>query len=80
MVIFSADVLLETAMLKLLEAVSAGLLASVTCTVNVFAPAAVGVPLMSPDDAFSASPTGKVPDVTDQWYGAAPPVAASPCE
>lgn len=66
MVIFSDDVLLETAMLKLFEAVSAGLLESVACTVNVRVPAVVGVPLMAPADAFSASPAGNVPDVTDQ--------------
>ena len=53
-------------MLKLFEAVSAGLLESVACTVNVRVPAVVGVPLMAPADAFSASPAGNVPDVTDQ--------------
>src|SRR5580658_751355 len=43
--------------------------ASVTVTVKVLAPVAVGVPLMEPEPVFNASPTGKAPDEMDQVYG-----------
>ena len=36
-------------------------LESVTCTVKFGIPAAVGVPLITPVDPFSASPAGKLP-------------------
>lgn len=36
-----------------------------------------GVPLMTPVEAFSDSPAGKVPVVSDQVYGVVPPEAAS---
>ena len=55
--------------------------ALVACTVKVdvvpAAPAGDGVPLITPVDAFSASPPGSAPDTTDQLYGPLPPVAAS---
>jgi hypothetical protein len=47
---------------------------SATWTVNVAAPAVVGVPLITPPEV-SAKPAGNVPDVTDQVYGGVPPVA-----
>jgi hypothetical protein len=39
--------------------------------------AAVGVPLITPVEAFRVSPAGRLPAVTDQLYGVVPPVAAS---
>ena len=57
------------------DAVCAGLLESVTSTVNEEFPAADGVPEMAPV-AASVKPTGSVPDSTLQVYGAVPPVAA----
>src|SRR6202453_1953180 len=59
-------------------AVIAGLLESVTCTVKADLPAAVGVPEITPVEAFSDSPAGSdpAPGTTDQLYGAVPPVAA----
>jgi|ERR1017187_434813 hypothetical protein len=54
-------------------------LLSVTCTVKVDEPAAVGVPLSVPP-VESVSPAGGDPEVTDQVYGATPPEAASCCE
>jgi hypothetical protein len=49
---------------------------SFTCTVNVGAPAAVGVPLMTPA-ADKVSPAGNVPEATDHVYPPVPPVAVS---
>jgi hypothetical protein len=46
--------------------------------VNVnFAPlvGAVGVPVMTPVEAFNESPLGKAPLVTDHEYGGVPPIA-----
>ncbi len=48
---------------------------SLTWAVNVDAPAPVGVPVMAPA-ADRVRPAGKVPAVTDQVYGAKPPVGA----
>ncbi len=43
--------------------------------------AAVGVPLITPEEAFSVKPAGSVPAVTVHApYGAVPPVAESVCE
>jgi hypothetical protein len=41
-------------------------LASVTLTVKALVPVPVGVPEITPVVEASASPTGNVPDVTDQ--------------
>ena len=62
-------------------ALCAGFCESVTLKVKA-APdtAAVGVPVMAPVAAFSDSPAGKVPLVTDQAYGACPPDAANEVE
>ena len=51
------------------------LLASVTCTVKLAVPAAVGVPLRTPP-LLKLNPAGKLPDASDQLYGVVPPVAA----
>ena len=60
---------------KLLLADCAGV-ALVTWTVKLKVPAAVGVPLMSPD-AARAKPGGRLPEVTDQV--SAPCTDASSC-
>ncbi len=55
----------------------AGLAASVTRTVNLKAPAVVGVPEITPVDPCKDSPAGKVPEVRAQEYGEVPPVTVS---
>jgi hypothetical protein len=47
--------------------------------VKVVVPAEVGVPLITPLDAFKVSPLGSAPPVTDQVIGLLPP-ALSVCE
>jgi hypothetical protein len=61
-------------MLRLVEAVCASELESVTCTANEDPPACVGVPEICPLGE-SVRPGGNEPDVMDQVYGTAPPVA-----
>ena len=56
----------ETVIDRLAEAVLAGLLESVTCTVKLEVPAAVGVPVMAPVEALRLSPAGSEPLVSDQ--------------
>ena len=56
-----------------------GWLASVTLTVKLDVWAVVGVPVIAPVEAFSDSPAGSVPELRDQWYGGAPPVAPRVC-
>ena len=51
--------------------------ASVTCTVNDAAPAAVGVPEITPVDAARLNPAGNAPALTLQLYGVVPPLACS---
>ena len=51
---------------KLAEAVLAGLLESVTVTVKLEVPEAVGVPVIAPLEALRLSPAGSEPDVSDQ--------------
>lgn len=53
---------------------------SATRAVNANVPALVGVPAMTPVDAFSVKPPGKLPDTMLQPYGVVPPVAARDCE
>ena len=61
--------------------VCAGELESVTLSVNGVAfTATVGVPLIKPADEFSVRPPGKVPEMSVQVYGEAPPAAVSVCE
>ena len=51
---------------------------SVTRTVNVKVPAAVGVPLTRPGDACTERPGGRVPATCAQVYGGTPPPANKP--
>jgi len=51
---------------------------SVTFTVKLAEPAAVGVPLMTP--STSVNPAGSDPLATDHVYGGVPPVALTACE
>ena len=51
---------------KLAEAVLAGLLESVTVTVKLEVPEAVGVPVIAPLEALRLSPAGSEPLVTFQ--------------
>jgi hypothetical protein len=53
-----------------------GLQLSVTVTPSGYAPVAAGVPLMTPLDA-RLNPAGRLPELTDQAYGAVPPAAVS---
>lgn len=57
-----------------------GLPLSVTVAVNAKVPLAVGVPEMVPVVDVSISPEGRLPDVIDHEYGAAPPIACNVCE
>jgi hypothetical protein len=59
-------------MLKFAVAVVAGELESVTPTVKLKVPAAVGVPDILPVDAASEMPPGKAPEVILHVYGALP--------
>src|SRR5215472_416172 len=58
------------------DALCAGDPLSVTATVNVVAPFAVGVPEIKPA-LESVSPAGKLPDAIDHVYPGVPPVALS---
>ena len=58
----------------------AGVELSVTLTVKLAVPAAVGVPLIRPVAPFTLSPAGKFPELTVQAYGGDPPLAASDWE
>jgi hypothetical protein len=61
------------------EAVAAGLLESVACTVRLAVPAVVGVPLTT-QPVPSVKPDGKAPDVIVQEYGAVPPLTPTVAE
>ena len=52
-------------------------LASVTRTVMLLVLAVVGMPLITPVDAFRLKPTGSTPTVIDQVSGDLPPLAVS---
>ena len=65
-------------MLKALVAVCTGLLESVTWTVKLKVPAAVGVPEMTPL-LLSVNPVGSVPLAIDQVYGEVPPLGHQGC-
>jgi hypothetical protein len=58
---------------RLAEAISCGLDESRTVTVAVDVPAAVGVPLITPDEELMDNPIAR--PVADQAYGAVPPAA-----
>jgi hypothetical protein len=66
-----------TVMLRDFDAVWVGLLASLTCTVKLNVPAAVGVPPMAPLAAVRVRPGGIDPLMSDQVYAGVPPLAAS---
>lgn len=53
---------------------------SVTRKVGVSTSAAVGVPLITPVEAFRVKPGGRCPRVIAQVYGPVPPVAANDVE
>jgi hypothetical protein len=57
-----------------------GEVASVTLTVKVKEPDAVGVPVIVPLDAASVRPAGSAPELMLQLYGVVPPVAPSVVE
>jgi hypothetical protein len=65
---------LETVIDSCTDAVCTGDPLSLTDTVNVALPAAVGVPEITPPDD-SVSPPGKLPDVTVHVYPGVPPLA-----
>jgi len=52
-------------------------LLSRTCTVNVLAPVALGVPVIAPVLAVSDKPAGRAPAMTDHVYGIVPEPASS---
>ena len=60
-----------------LVAVCMGLPASLTWTVKLKVPAAVGVPEMAPLLGLSVRPGGRDPLATDQVYGRVPPLAVN---
>ena len=51
---------------RVVDFVCTGLLLSVTLTVKVNAPLAVGVPDITPSEAARPKPAGKLPEVIDQ--------------
>jgi hypothetical protein len=59
------------------DLVCTGLEESVTVAVTFTVMAAVGVPEMMPVLVARVRPAGRFPDVMDQLYGVAPPVAVS---
>ena len=56
----------ETVIDRLAVAVLAGLLESVTFTVKLEVPDALGVPVIAPLEVLRLSPAGREPDVSDQ--------------
>jgi hypothetical protein len=69
-----------TPIVNVCVALAAGDPESFTVTVNVTLPAAVGVPVIAPVDAFRLSPGGSVPVVTVHVSGVTPPTDASVTE
>ena len=59
-------VLDATEMLKLADAVCAGELESLTCTVKLAVELEAGIPEIAPEEALSESPDGSDPLETDQ--------------
>lgn len=60
---------------SLTDALCAGLPASLTATVKMPVPVAVGVPEIRPVDEDRLSPAGRLPLEIDQVYGVVPPIA-----
>jgi hypothetical protein len=75
-VIFSVGALLLMLMESGWVAFCTGEEESVTCTVKLDWPTAVGVPLIVPF-VFKLKPTGNVPEVNAHEYGVVPPEAVS---
>jgi len=69
-----------TMMLSCFVADSAGVPESVTLTVNVEVPVAVGVPLIAPVLPFNESPAGRFPALVLHVRAPAPPVEVSVTE
>lgn len=68
--------LLLMVMLRFAVVVAAvGVSESVSVTVKLDVPRAVGVPVIAPVELLSVRPGGKLPVVTAQLYGVTPPVA-----
>src|SRR5438874_728500 len=64
-----------TVIVKVALAVSAGVSVLTACTVNVYGPGVVGVPLIAPVEGFNESGGGNVPPgAIDQVKGVTPPV------
>ena len=57
-------------------AVSAGVSESTTCKTKLDVSLTLGVPVIAPVDVLNESPAGSEPEVSDQEYGAVPPVKA----
>jgi hypothetical protein len=70
----------EMVILSGLVVVCTGLLASLTCTVKLKTPTAVGVPLITPLFTLSPRPVGRDPFAIDHKYGVVPPLAVSAAE
>jgi hypothetical protein len=68
-----------TSIVRFAVAIAVGEPESFTCTVKAEVPACVGVPEIKPEPEI-VIPTGKLPFVIDQLYGAVPPVAAKVVE
>jgi hypothetical protein len=66
--------------LSILEVVCPGLPASLTWTVKLTVPVAVGIPVIAPLLGLSVKPTGRVPLIMDQVYGVIPPLASNIAE
>ena len=69
----------EMVILRLAVALCTGEVESLTFTVNDEVPAVVGVPLICPE-LPRVRPAGREPELSDQLYGVAPPLAASKAE
>src|ERR1017187_8037774 len=69
---------LPTVIDSVFESVFCGLLLSLTVTVKMNVPEAVGVPEMAPVEALIARPPGRPPP-TDHGYGVVPPLTDTPC-
>ena len=72
----TGDPAAETIIERAFVAVTAGEAESVTITVKGVVPAVVGVPEMTPVDAFRIRGTGRAPTEIDQVREPMPPLAA----
>jgi hypothetical protein len=73
------DVVIDSALYIVMDSARLAVaeFASVTCTVKLYVPATVGVPLIAPVVLFRLRPDGRDPDVTPHVYGVLPPDAES---